>query len=135
MKISKIDEAYGRGVTAGKLEALNYTESEREAYGKHVRTSEMFNELKESMNGGDTVVILHDSSVAATWPEGCMVLSVDLFDMDPETASAMASSGFVNGQPNWSTAQISCYHRPDWCDPAKNGSNWYINRKWAKLVF
>lgn len=39
-------EDYGRGVAAGKLEALKYTPEEREAYGKHVAESDYYTKLR-----------------------------------------------------------------------------------------
>jgi len=43
------EEAYSKGVTAGKLEALKYTPEEREAYGKHIAQGEMFRELNREL--------------------------------------------------------------------------------------
>lgn len=37
---------YGRGVSAGKAEALKYTAEEREAYGKHVAAHEHYKSLQ-----------------------------------------------------------------------------------------
>jgi hypothetical protein len=53
-------EIYGRGVSAGKQEALNYTTQEREAYGKHVAGANEYSALKQQLSAriecGETLV-------------------------------------------------------------------------------
>lgn len=45
----KLVEEYGCGVTAGKKEALHYSPSEREYYGKHVAQNDCWKDLKKQM--------------------------------------------------------------------------------------
>lgn len=46
---SALASEYGRGVTAGKLEAGKYTPEEREAYGKHVAHADEWTGLKNRL--------------------------------------------------------------------------------------
>lgn len=47
--IAELAREYGRGVTAGKLEALAYTAEERESYGKHIAAYEEHKELRKDL--------------------------------------------------------------------------------------
>lgn len=52
----KLREEYGRGVTAGKLEALAYTPEERDAYGRYVAANDDWKTLRTDLATKDAQI-------------------------------------------------------------------------------
>lgn len=59
----KLAEEYGRGVTAGKKEALHYSPSEREYYGKHVAQNDCWKDLKKQLSEAEKIADFRSETI------------------------------------------------------------------------
>lgn len=60
----------------------------------------------------------HDSTIAATWPEGCTIME----------------AAFLRGKPVWNVCRISTWHRPDRLDISSPHYQKYLTQyKYALL--